>query len=623
MRILNIATLVFLFIPSFGQVLVLTRPGAGGIDTSNPSVLITSNNSNPVFGSSTITATIAFSKPVTGFVVGDITKTNSNLSNFTTVTQSVYTVVVDPGADGDFSISVGANVCADVRGVQNTASNTLIYQLSGGGGINYDLENMTNQMVISQHYRGHTASFSDCNDLLSTLNFSGLELLFTKDNMGVSHYEVSDNSGNSDCYKFGRCDYGPIPQDVPTFTARFAEATTTRQGNPPTVGAYKNGVTTYAATIRDQTFYMRDSRYETFNTSLTYQYTGITDVGMNPRPVLIRYDIYGKNTQAPYANGLTWAGLQTKVNSYVSTVLAANGWYSNFVHWHWQMADYPDSYHAMVKDAVGSADVFYGTANDIVDYYYVRESVTSVSATGSVITVNHTPDYPAKPYSNLRAPLWVRVDLTGTNLAGHDITLASGLRVRKISTNIFYVPVALDYSQSSSSVEVFVTDSPDYVNLTPPVISRTGNSVTIDQPCKITVWRQHKPTALASSTTSNTIPTADNTTLNFTVATGLTIPANMTLKISNDGTNWFYATVISYTSGTGALQVSSSSSTGTGTFSSWTIQRYYHILTAEVVERSYNSYQTSYTISATLDNANYDYWVGAINKDKISNATIN
>lgn len=71
-----------------------------------------------------------------------------------------------------------------------------------------------------------------------------------------------------------------------------------------------------------------------------------------------------------------------------------------------------------------------------------------------------------------------------------------------------------------------------------------------------------------SSTTSNTIGTGSKT---FTVETGLSLTATQNVQIVYDGSNFMEGPITSYNSGTGELVVNVTSSTGSGTYTSWTI----------------------------------------------------
>lgn len=598
--------------------------GPGGVDTTVPSLIITTTASSPVNGTTgvtNITATITASKTVTGLVVGDISTVNCSLSSFTAVTGSVYTVVVTPSSNGTFSINVPANSCVDSRGVNNTASNTLSLTFSDISGFTYDLQNAAT-IAKSQHFRGHVATFSDCTDL-STTNYYGGEYFLSKYNLGATANANGTNQWQIDAFNFGRVDFGRYTNSTNNVAVDEFNKTN-RNGVYAICGSYQSGVTSYAATLKPTAFYFRNSNYETFNQTLPKTYaTGITDDQMINRGPIFRWDYYSKSTSVDYLAG-TLAQGDTNLTSYISQVLAADsglgGWYTNFVHWHRWHSDYPDHYYALLNTLIGSNDVFRGNNNIAAEYYFVRESVTSVSGTGSTITVNYGKPYPSSPYSRIITPLWIKVDLTGTGYAGHDIVTdnPAAHKIRSMGSNVYYISTSLDYTLTTQSFHLYVTSTPTYINLTVPGASRSGNVITIDQPCKKTLYRRPKPTTLTTSTDSFAIPTTDNTTVNITVGTGLSIAANKEVRVFKDSTHYFFASVISYNSGTGALSLSSSANVGTGTFSTWTIQNYTHYRLVSLVERDLNL-STTHTIAATLDLTNYEYQEAFINAEGISN----
>lgn len=73
---------------------------------------------------------------------------------------------------------------------------------------------------------------------------------------------------------------------------------------------------------------------------------------------------------------------------------------------------------------------------------------------------------------------------------------------------------------------------------------------------------------VTTSTTSNTIGNGAKT---FTVGTGLSYSSQQDVVISYDASNHMHAVVTSYNSGTGVLVVDVRSHTGSGTYTSWTI----------------------------------------------------
>ncbi len=75
-----------------------------------------------------------------------------------------------------------------------------------------------------------------------------------------------------------------------------------------------------------------------------------------------------------------------------------------------------------------------------------------------------------------------------------------------------------------------------------------------------------------ATTSANTLTIACSGTINFFVATGLAYSAGQSVIIANSVTNLMIGTVVSYTSGTGAISVNlGAGCTGSGTFSSWSV----------------------------------------------------
>jgi hypothetical protein len=99
-------------------------------------------------------------------------------------------------------------------------------------------------------------------------------------------------------------------------------------------------------------------------------------------------------------------------------------------------------------------------------------------------------------------------------------------------------------------------------------LSMTDNVVSRLMPFESSVFLNN---INSTSTTSVAIPTAVGTSVTFSTQTGLSYTAGQYLRIANDATHFFDASVISYNSSTGSLVTSSLSNFGTGTFASWTI----------------------------------------------------
>ncbi|MEK7793741.1 MAG: Ig-like domain-containing protein, partial [Candidatus Hydrogenedentota bacterium] len=93
-------------------------------DGTKPSVSMTSASSNPT-KTSPISVTANFTESVTGFVAGDISVTNGNVTNFTPNSGTQYVFNVIPSADGLVTVNISGGVAQDSAGNTNNAATAL------------------------------------------------------------------------------------------------------------------------------------------------------------------------------------------------------------------------------------------------------------------------------------------------------------------------------------------------------------------------------------------------------------------------------------------------------------------------------------------------------------------
>ncbi|MEZ0487892.1 cellulose binding domain-containing protein [Fibrella aquatica] len=99
------------------------------IDQTRPSVVISTSpaiSGGFLSGAYPVAVTVSFSENVTGFVAGDLSITNGQVSNFTG-SGSTYTFDLLPTAKGQTSISVLANVAQDAANNGNSAASPLSF----------------------------------------------------------------------------------------------------------------------------------------------------------------------------------------------------------------------------------------------------------------------------------------------------------------------------------------------------------------------------------------------------------------------------------------------------------------------------------------------------------------
>ncbi|MBF9252865.1 SBBP repeat-containing protein [Pontibacter sp. 172403-2] len=92
-------------------------------DATRPAVTLTTSAPNPT--NAAIPVTVEFSEPVSGLAVEGFAVTNGTAAGFEVVSDTKYTAVVTPAADGQVSIALAASAAADAATNGNTASNEL------------------------------------------------------------------------------------------------------------------------------------------------------------------------------------------------------------------------------------------------------------------------------------------------------------------------------------------------------------------------------------------------------------------------------------------------------------------------------------------------------------------
>jgi len=251
-----------------------------------------------------------------------------------------------------------------------------------------------------------------------------------------------------------------------------------RAGLAPTVLSYASGVTTYASAAR--TYYMGGFNSLQDTSAISYA-SGLTDMNWISHPMAMRSEYQSENATK---------ALMVDV---ISRVISEGGIYSHFFHWHNVTPALIERYLFRVDSLINGADVYRGSANTAVEYYFVRESVDSIKYSGNTVNIYYHPDYPSSPYSRINTPLWVYVDLTGTTYAGNDITTSHGGKIRAMGNDKYYISVPLNYANTNVSFDITtVAGAPAYINLNVPTLTKTGQVFTTDQPCTFTVFRHLK-----------------------------------------------------------------------------------------------------------------------------------
>jgi hypothetical protein len=341
-----------------------------------------------------------------------------------------------------------------------------------------DLEN-ADTFHIAYAYRGHTeGSYGERSDAYGPTNQWWAEIQAAKNGSSViTFFNSGPDQSQKDAFNGGMTDFGSYTHST-TYTTKWSVMAPTTGGVPRTASVYAGG-TWLPYYLDNRNYYLVAHRSDQDSSKINYG-PGITDVDWISKPNAVR-------TEAPYHTSET--ALKIDMAAIIERVKQKNGFYQQFTHWQNVSGDKVRRYFKGLDSLIAGADVYRGSINTIGEYWFVRESVDSIKVSGSTVDIWNHADYPSSPYSRISTPLWVYFDLAGTMYAGNDITTSHGGKIRSMGNDKYYISVPLNFSTGHVSFDITTTGTPNYINLNNPVISRTGLSVTTDQPCMFRVFR--------------------------------------------------------------------------------------------------------------------------------------
>lgn len=344
----------------------------------------------------------------------------------------------------------------------------------------------------ASHYRGHVASFTENTDNSDPC----FEMFLSRENLGGTIYYGANIAYARDAYAFGRLDLGCYTGSG-TYATVDASITTARSGNAASINAYASGIDTYKNSIKDRFLAGRNGN-DQWNTGgvADYNYaTGITHDQWISHPSTMEMEGYVNNTNFPNGHG-TEAQAYAILDPLVPAVISAGGFYRNFGHVQWYIGNQMRDYFTWLNQKIGSADVYRGSYNSIVEYYWVREAIDAVAGgPNGLVTINYSKKYATAPYERIRTHAWVRVDVTGTDYVGKNITTSHGGKIRSMGSNVYIISIPLDFTGAGPFTTQFTiseTPTANYINLNRPNIIRAGNTITSDQPVRLTLFSKLK-----------------------------------------------------------------------------------------------------------------------------------
>ena len=270
-----------------------------------------------------------------------------------------------------------------------------------------------------------------------------------------------------------------------------------------TAGSFANGRHEASRLLPPEMIGMRSSGYSNQgDANISY-----SDIG---RAALLNNDSTTRTWDAVRANQFsTQADSLIYTRTQIQRAISSNGWFSDFMHWHslYDFDDTPffDTFYGAINDEIGAADVWRAGNNEVAEYIMLKDSIDklgSFEADSAVYLFVRFTDIYAKqsgdgiPYAlpelQIKTPLSIKIDLTGTALAGKNIDCSDALSVRSLASNQWVVNIKIgELTDNYFTFKVHESeDNTKQYTPSRPILTRLNNTVTSDIPCKFVLWRK-------------------------------------------------------------------------------------------------------------------------------------
>lgn len=266
-------------------------------------------------------------------------------------------------------------------------------------------------------------------------------------------------------------------------------------------GSYANGQNDAAGLLIPNLICMRDSGYSVSGNGLV-DYASLSRADLISRSSTTRtWDAERANQFLSQNESLNYSRTQ------IQNAIATNGWYSDFMHWH-SLYDFDDtpffeSFYSAIHSETNGQNVWMAGNNEAAEYYALQASIDKVGSFvdgGKVQVFVRFKDAYSGTQTNgidnelplsIQTPLSIKVDLTGTPLAGLNVTSKRAVSVRSLGLNVFVFNVKpAQFKDGYFTFTVEEAAYAKYYDSAKPVLSFSGGTVTADKPCKFVAWRK-------------------------------------------------------------------------------------------------------------------------------------
>lgn len=190
----------------------------------------------------------------------------------------------------------------------------------------------------------------------------------------------------------------------------------------------------------------------------------------------------------------------------IDRALVLQQWWIDFMHDHslYNVSDtqFFELFYSKIREIIGSRDAWMAGYGEALEYLFLRDNVINIGSyenNGKINISIWVRDGNKETDTNgisdsidmslLKTPISVRLDLTGTSLAGKDIKCEKAHSMRKLGSNQWIINIPFLGFGEFGGVEI-EEGNQYYYNENTPSISVSGNTLTSNIPCKFVVWRK-------------------------------------------------------------------------------------------------------------------------------------
>lgn len=205
----------------------------------------------------------------------------------------------------------------------------------------------------------------------------------------------------------------------------------------------------------------------------------------------------------------------------INLAFEEKGLFNDFVHWHRTLTyggiQQLEELYQLIYNTVNDRNAWYTGYSEAVEYYWFRSMTKRVRASFIEGKLHLIADFDDEfinenlagidkklLYNRIKQPLSVKIDLTGTELAGKEIT---GANMISLGDNKFIVDIPFEIEENGfKTVVLEITESPSYKDFTAPIIlSNISGVITTNTPTKAVMYKGSFGESMTIVKRSNTL----------------------------------------------------------------------------------------------------------------------